>query len=79
LPASTIKSYKASNNNIHLNQEIITSILDFSSSVFPSQQVNKKEWFSQDANSLITLIAMKKMSEQQFHQDQTNPATIATT
>jgi hypothetical protein len=75
--ADTINSYKASNNNIHLHQEIITSILQSSSSAFPALQVNKKEWFAQDATNLITLISVKKKSEQKYHQEPTNPATIA--
>ena len=58
--ADTINSYKASNNNIHLHQEIITSILQSSSSAFPALQANKKEWFAQDATNLITLISAKK-------------------
>ena len=53
--ANIINSYKASDNNIHLHQEIITSILQSSSSAFPALQVNKKkEWFAQDATNLIT-------------------------
>ena len=75
--ADTINSYKASNNNIHLHQEIITSILQSSSSAFPALQANKKEWFAQDATNLITLISAKKKSEQKYHQEPTNPATIA--
>ena len=48
-----------------------------SSSSFPSLQANKKEWFAQDPNLLITLIFAKKKSEQKYHQEPTNPATIA--
>ena len=47
-------------------------------SLSSSSSSNKKEWCSQDATSLITLISAKKKSKQKFHQDPTNPATIAT-
>jgi len=40
-------------------------------------QTNKKDWFSQDATNLLTLISAKKKSEQKYHHDPTNPTTIA--
>jgi hypothetical protein len=40
-------------------------------------QTNKKDWFSQDATNLLTLISAKKKSEQKYHHDPTNPASIA--
>jgi len=73
----SIKAYKASNNNTHLTQDILTPILQSSSSTFPSIQANNKDWFNQDATNLLTLISLKKESEQKYHQDPTNPTTIA--
>jgi len=40
-------------------------------------QTNKKDWFSQDATNLLTLISAKKKSEQKYHHDPTNPTSIA--
>jgi hypothetical protein len=46
--------------------------------VFPSLQANKKDWFTQDATNLLTLISAKKKSEQKYHQEPPpNPAIIA--
>ena len=70
--ADSIKAYKASNNDSHLTQDVFTPILQSSSSVFPSLQANKKDWFTQDATNLLTLISAKKKSEQKYHQEPTN-------
>ena len=73
--AKAISQHEASNSNSHINQSDITTILQSSSSTFPTLKRQKKAWFDQDDKSLIILISAKKQNEQKLHHEQPNPST----